>query len=399
MQLGASILKREDGRSYLGRISEDVHLPLPLRENEILLLRDQMICKEEGFRGIFRIGKAQARDEIEIPPALAYLAEGDIVRVNEGAGELRVLYRRSSKHNVLFFTERCNSRCLMCSQPPRQVEDGYLIDDILESLGMMCSSTPVLCITGGEPTLLGHRLIEVMEAVRHFLPDTALHMLSNGRSFAYAANAKAVASVGLRDFMIGIPLYSDTAATHDFVVQAKGAFDQTIRGLINLARFKVPVEIRFVIHKQTVGRMVETARFIARNLPFVSQVALMGLEMTGYTRSNLEALWVDPWSYRNELQKAIEELELAGIRAMIYNLPLCLVPQELWRIAQQSISDWKNVLMPSCEPCRAKHLCAGFFASATLKYSEHISPILDDDQLEAASIICSSRSVSVAEIS
>ena len=38
----------------------------------------------------------------------------------------------------------------------------------------------------------------------------------------------------------------------------------------------------------------DIADFIVRNLPFVERVALMGLEITGLTRANLEELWIDP---------------------------------------------------------------------------------------------------------
>src|SRR5205085_3611505 len=126
-----------------------------------------------------------------------------------------------------------------------------------------------------------------------------------------------------------------------FVVQARGAFDETIRGVLNLARCKQKVEIRFVIHKQTIGRMVETVKFIARNFPFVEQVALMGLEITGFTRPNLRALWIDPFAYGQQLQQAIEELTHASIKALVYNHQLCILPREIWKFARRSISDWK----------------------------------------------------------
>jgi len=35
--------------------------------------------------------------------------------------------------------------------------------------------------------------------------------------------------------MLGIPLYSDIDDEHDFVVQASGAFEETLHGLYNLA--------------------------------------------------------------------------------------------------------------------------------------------------------------------
>jgi His-Xaa-Ser system radical SAM maturase HxsC len=366
MQLHARIPIVAGREPFIARLTTQP----PMRTKEARLVRRDVPA--EGVVAVILPPGDDATGAIPLPESLSYLSAGDIVRLNQAAGEIRVLYRRNSRHNVLFFTERCNSRCLMCSQPPREIDDSYLIDDILEAIPLMDSETQELCITGGEPTLLGGRFLEVIEAVKENLPNTSLHILSNGRLFRYAKFAYAAAVIGHADMMIGIPLYSDIACRHDFVVQAHGAFDETIRGIMNLARFGVKIEIRFVIHKQTVDRLPQTARFIARNLPFVNQVALMGLEMTGFTKSNLEALWIDPAEYQPQLAEAVHELR--STKVMIYNHPLCVLNRELWPIARQSISDWKNIYMPECEPCTLKNRCCGFFASATLRYSSSIRP-------------------------
>jgi His-Xaa-Ser system radical SAM maturase HxsC len=315
------------------------------------------------------------RIDVLLPPEFHYLSEGDILRLNPVAGNARALYRRSSRHNFLFFTERCNSRCLMCSQPPREVDDGYLVDDILTAIPWMSPDTPELGITGGEPTLLHEKLLEVLRSTKAHLPKTSLHMLSNGRLFSYGRYAQQVARVDHPDFMIGVPLYADTAAHHDFVVQARGAFDQTVLGLLNLARFGVRIELRIVIHRYTFERLSKFATFVARNLPFVDQVSLMGLELMGYARSNLDALWVDPADYHRELSDAVAVLDAGGIKTHIFNHQLCVLPSHLHPFARKSISDWKNLYMPACEGCEARDSCGGFFASSTLRASRHIAPI------------------------
>ena len=238
----------------------------------------------------------------------------------------------------------------------------------------MARETPELGITGGEPTLLHGKLIEVIESAGRHLPATALHMLSNGRLLSYLRYAERIAAAGHPDFMVGIPLYADTADVHDFVVQAKGAFDQTVLGMLNLGRVGVRVELRMVIHRETYARLPQFARFVARNLPFVSQVALMGLEITGYARSNLDALWIDPVDYQDELEEAVSILDGAGISAVVFNHQLCLLRPALRRFARRSISDWKNVYMPECGPCSLKGECGGCVGSASLRRSEHIRP-------------------------
>jgi His-Xaa-Ser system radical SAM maturase HxsC len=369
MQLSASIPKVPGAEPFIARIGDPDSKDY---EKEALVIPDDQPALPNGFKYVLRLGRP-ARGEIPIPKELEYLSAGDIVRVNRQAGEIRVLYRRNSPHNILFFTDRCNSRCLMCSQPPRAVNDGYLVEEILQAIPLMSPHTRELCITGGEPTLLGKRFLHVIEATKQWLPGTSLHVLSNGRLFTLDF-AREIAAIGHPNLMIGIPLYSDIGSKHDFVVQAKGAFDQTVRGIMNLERCRQRVEIRFVIHKQTFERLPQTARFIARNLPFVNQVSLMGLELTGFTKANLEALWIDPVEYPDQLRAAVTELSQSRIKVMIYNHQLCVLDKQLWPFARRSISDWKNIYMPECGECAMRENCGGFFASATLRYSRQIKP-------------------------
>ena len=303
-----------------------------------------------------------------------YLNDGDIIRVNPTAQAINVLYRRSSAHNSLLVTERCNSNCLMCSQPPKPDNDGYIVDELLEAIPLMSPDTAEIGITGGEPTLLGGRLVELLGALRMHLPTTGLHVLTNGRQFRDTRYVRMISHLEHPDLMFGIPLYSDLPADHDFVVQARGAFDETIRGFLNLARHRVLVELRVVIHAQTYRRLPQLGRFIARNLPFVNHVALMGLEMMGHVKMNLDALWVDPVDYQAELCECVHHLDLAGLNVSVYNHQLCTLDRSLWPFARKSISDWKNVYLPCCEPCNAQSECGGFFASALLRYSDHIHP-------------------------
>lgn len=313
---------------------------------------------------------------VKIPEELAYLSYGDIVKIRSDSS-IAVLYRNISPHNSIFITERCNSRCLMCSQPPREIDDSYLIEDWLQAIPLMSPETKELGITGGEPTLHFSGLMSVIESAGRHLPGTALHLLSNGRSFANLTSASLLASRMHPNLTLGIPLYSDVEEVHDFVVQAKGAYTETVLGLLNLARCGQRIELRVVIHRHTFDRLPELARFIGRNLPFVEHVALMGLEVMGYAKSNFEALWMHPREFSSQLKQAVWELAWAGIDASIYNLPLCLLPEELWPFTQKSISDWKNEYLPDCEVCRAKPDCGGFFTSALFAYRDVIQPISD----------------------
>ena len=128
-----------------------------------------------------------------------------------------------------------------------------------------------------------------------------------------------------------------------------------------------------MLHKQTVGRLVQLSEFIARNLLFVDHVALMGLEITGFTRANLSQLWIDQLEYKDELSEAVHILEASGVKVSVYNHQLCLVNSDIRNAYRKSISDWKNEYLDECRICSRQDECGGLFSSAKqFKFSPHI---------------------------
>jgi His-Xaa-Ser system radical SAM maturase HxsC len=304
------------------------------------------------------------------------LHDGDIVVLEGSTGLVRSLYRPYERHHHLFVTERCNSNCLMCSQPPKDRDDTEaLTARNMELIDLISPAPPYLTITGGEPTLLGERLFTLFARLKEAMPDTEVHILTNGRAFAWTGYARRFADAAHSNISLGIPLYADVASVHDYVVQARGAFDQTVTGLHQAARHGTRVEIRIVLHRLTIPRLGHLVEYIYRNLTFAEHVAFMGLEYTGYTPRNIEELWIDPYDYQKELEAAVEFLALRRMAVSIYNHQICTIPRALWRYARQSISDWKTLYLPECASCAARSDCGGFFQWAVKKHSDYIRPI------------------------
>ena len=141
------------------------------------------------------------------------------------------------------------------------------------------------------------------------------------------------------------------------------------------------LRLRVVIHKQTYARLPELAEFITRNLLFVDHVALMGLELTGFTKPNLEQLWIDPYDYQQELEVAVAHLARHRMNVSIYNHQLCVLSPSLWEFARQSISDWKNEYILECQSCGLRTRCGGFFSSGLSKPSAHIHAVANSQPL------------------
>ena len=304
-----------------------------------------------------------------------HLLENDIVSI-QSDGIIHAIYRVNSHQNFILATERCNSNCLMCSQPPKDKND---INNLYNIHKQMIPLIPKDCfeigITGGEPTLMGNLFFDMLNQIKTELPDTEIHCLTNGRSFAWKNVADRLGELQLNRLMLGIPLYSDFYQIHDYVVQAKDAFNQTIQGLYNLAANNQRIEIRVVLQKQSIGRLVQLAKYIYRNLPFVEHVTFMGLEYQGYTPFNIDKLWIDPVDYMDELGEACEYLSDRNMNVSIYNSQLCLVPEYLWKYCRKSISDWKNVYLSECVKCVVREQCGGLFSSSQKMHSSYIRAI------------------------
>jgi His-Xaa-Ser system radical SAM maturase HxsC len=365
--------------AFISKITTNAELPPPLRSSHTLIWKTGLDQVPIGF-GLVLVTAVDAksllldnhRNVLLLAPELAYLKDHDVIKFRPNDFDINVLYRWGANSNSFLVTERCNSFCIMCSQPPRDIDDHYLVDDMLAALPLINQDTPEIGITGGEPTLWGDDFINLIQASKTHLPRTALHILSNGRNFKSLELAMKVAKIKHSDLMIGIPLYADYSQLHDFIVQAENAFDDTIRGILNLKRCRVPVEIRVVIHKKNYHRLPQLAEFITRNLLFANHVAFMGLEIMGFAKSNLNALWIDPYDYRDEIEEAVNTLSRYGMRVSIYNTPLCIIPEPIRRFSVNSISDWKNDFLEECGVCKSIQECGGFFSSNLTKKSAHL---------------------------
>jgi His-Xaa-Ser system radical SAM maturase HxsC len=363
--------------SKLYSLSTNSNLPSVLRGKKAFLIKDTGYVPA-GFDHYFHLEGVQVtlpapEKTTWLGKEFSYFDNDDVVSL--GNNRIRSIFRAGSEHNSILLTEQCNNYCLMCSQPPKKGDDSWLLKQAFEAIRLIPRKTNVLGFTGGEPTVYGQEFVNLIQHTKNWLPYTSLHILSNGRSFANENFAYEYARVNHPDSMVGIPIYSADPSIHDYVVQAEGAFDETIHGVLNLKKFKQKVEIRVVLHKQTYKGLAELATFIARNLLFVDQVALMGLEHTGFTRANIDSLWIDPFEYKEELSDAVRILSSYGITSAVYNHPLCLVNSDVYPSYVKAISDWKNEFPPECEPCSRKSDCGGLFSSGIKNgYSHSIKP-------------------------
>ncbi|MBO1588490.1 conserved hypothetical protein [Serratia proteamaculans] len=302
------------------------------------------------------------------------IEDGDIGIVNNG-NMLRVILSRRANHNTVLVTERCNNSCLFCSQPPKTGNDDWLLSQSALAIASF-SLNGVVGVSGGEPLLYGDDFLHFIDFIIENSPGTALHVLTNGRKFSDVSFTRQMKERSDKiKITFGIPLYSSRSSVHDYLVGSEGAFDETVRGLINAGNSGINIELRIIPTQANYTELDDIVEFAGRVFSNINQISLMGLESIGWARKNWSSIFVEHDSYSEKILSAVETAQRSGIPLTIFNYPLCHLPERAWGFATQSISDWKNYYPKECDECTQKSSCAGYFSSSKGRFHQPPRPI------------------------
>ena len=311
---------------------------------------------------------------------ISFFNEGDIVELisDDKMTKLFVLYRIKSNNNVIIATNHCNNKCIMCPQPIYiNKQDDVNTARVEQIIKLMDKNTKYLTITGGEPTLLKEKLVQILIMCKKYLPNIRIQLLSNGRMFFYKSLVDQMNSVGIKFLELGIPIHSNNESIHDLITQIPKSFTQTITGVENLIASKNNVEIRIVIHKKNYLDLEKISDLIVERLSGIDRVSFMGMEMLGSAIQNSDDVWVPYKEMVNDLKGAILKLLTHNIKVSIYNIPLCKIDEDLRPLCAKSISDYKVRYLTECEECKEKNNCGGIFVSSlSFLKKEGINPII-----------------------
>lgn len=131
----------------------------------------------------------------------------------------------------------CNNNCMFCMEDDRRRRylevSANTPENVREMLVDNDSRAEIMYVTG-EPTL-NPRFVTYVRWASH-LGYRTVGLLSNGRRFAHLPFAKKTVEAGLT--MAVIAIHGATADLHDGLTRTPGSFEQCLRGLRNLSRFR-----------------------------------------------------------------------------------------------------------------------------------------------------------------
>ncbi|HDU2755112.1 TPA: His-Xaa-Ser system radical SAM maturase HxsC, partial [Klebsiella pneumoniae] len=103
----------------------------------------------------------------------------------------------------------------------------------------------------------------------------------------------------------GIPLYSLRPLVHDHLVGNDGAFNETVKGLINAGNSGINIELRVIPTLANYTELDDIVEFVGRVFSNINQISLMGLESIGWARKNWSTIFIEHSSYSEKIISAI----------------------------------------------------------------------------------------------
>lgn len=316
---------------------------------------DAFLEDRNGHRSVYEMSDGAKLALFDLEPAAT---DGDVLLVVPEKSVAHRLIRAASTDNTLVFTERCDQRCIMCSQPPRPTH--HDVTAFLEEAILLAPPSATLGISGGEPTLYKAELFGLLQRTTAVRKDIKFHILTNGQHFD-EGDLDTLRSLPLGSVTWGIPIYSADPTAHDAIVRKQGAFERLCSSLEILCRAGAAVELRTVLMASNANRLADLAQFITTQIPFAMRWAIMQLENIGYAKKRWSEIFVDTSMEFGCAGEAIDLVRARGMQAFLYNFPLCTLPSAYRELALPTISDWKRRYLPICNQCGAFQMCCGFF--------------------------------------
>ena len=220
----------------------------------------------------------------------------------------------------LKFTFQCNNRCVFCVQgDKREHEPDKSSDELLAELRGHRPGCTSVVFTGGEVTLR-EDLPDVVRAARA-MGYQHVQVQTNGRRLSYTPYLKELMAAGVTEFAPA--LHGRDAQTHDALVRAKGAFQQTVRGIRNAREAGARVVLNSVVLKQNFRQLpAMTQLFAMLKVPQAQFAFVHAVGSAGTHFGEVVPRYAEVMPY---LRKALLMGERAGMRMMTEAVPLCLL--------------------------------------------------------------------------
>lgn len=264
----------------------------------------------------------------------------------------------------------CNNNCRFCHLTDDEKKLGDRgTEEIKRDLFFYINKKGVYTVAlgGGEPTIRS----DIIDLIRHasYLGYRRIIIMTNGRMFYYMDFCTRVVDSGANRFVFS--LAGHTPGIHDYLVMAKGAFNQAISGIHNLKELNQEIIVNSVITKQNY-------KFLPRFVNFlmdigIDQIQLAFPKSTGNAYTNFDEIIPLKSEVMPHLHEALDMASEAGTPIIIESYPFCLLSgyEQYHYLMYVQSTKFRNVdgkiskaygpgiTGPPCRKCRYEPICKG----------------------------------------
>lgn len=267
----------------------------------------------------------------------------------------------------------CNNKCHFCVQGDKRYNyPDKSTDELKRTLSDARRDSDSIVFTGGEVTV--RQDFPELVAFARDLGFRVIQVQTNGRAFASRRYCETIIEAGATEFSPAI--HGHTAELHDFLVNAPGAFKQTVMGIRHLKELGQTVVMNSVITRSNYRHLPETARlFVALKVDQFqfAFVHALGSAETFFKRIVPRKSLVEPY-----VKRALNVGGNGGCRVMTEAIPYCFMEGYEVFVAERYIprtkifdADWVvddytdyrwnegKTKGPPCATCAYNDVCEG----------------------------------------
>lgn len=292
----------------------------------------------------------------------------------------------------------CNHNCVICpiNAKTKQVNQSNYSEAEIEKWirDIEKNSVEHIVLSGGEPTI---QPIFIPVLKRLADRNVRITLLSNGENFFDNRLIKEIEAVFPLDRMnVTIAFHGSNANLHEKICNAKGSFERTIKGCMNIINSGLNLTLKHCIHGINADDSEKFIDFIFNTFPDQIPLIICEIDYVGIESDVLQRVKLPFDRLGESIEKCLDRVESyekygCRRRVKVVETPLCIVDPYYWKYFSLNLSDAVEVYAENkdgiktydmvdsecckvynvCNECRIKNKCPGVWKSSVKILSEN----------------------------
>lgn len=250
----------------------------------------------------------------------------------------------------------CNNNCLFCVQADNKLKGNRSFEDIKSDLEDSKDRCDGVVFTGGEVTIRDD-FFDLVKLAKN-LGYKRIQIQTNGRMFSSIEFCKKTIEAGATEFSPALHGYC--REQHDYLTKANGAFNQVVKGIMNLKSLGMKIITNTVVVKSNYVDIPKIAQLLVKLN--VDQFQFAFVHPIGNAYDNFEAIVPRVSLVAPYIHKALKMGYNAGKIVMAEAMPYCTMIGYEQFISEQFI--------PETEIRGAKHQNTESYTNQRIVYGK-----------------------------